>query len=257
MKSLAFHIILVAQLAPGCRTPPGPPPTAHPSAHPAAHPASRPTLAPASLPSALRRPGLRVAGMTIGHPDAPVAIDHFTDFECPHCAQVQRVLVGLARRYPAQVRLRHRDFPLDSDCNRTVKGVFHSNACRAALFARCASLQGRFWVFAAQVFSYQRALSKDDLLGHGRQLGLDVEALAACVDLPAPRRALQEDIEEGIQRQVTGTPTTFLSLSGEPVETVVGKRSREWWELRVGRLIDRVNSSRTHHRPRAAPAPPP
>jgi protein-disulfide isomerase len=199
--------------------------------------------------------------VTIGHRNAPVTIEHFTDFECPHCASVHGYLVTLARQYPARVRLRHRDYPLDSSCNRMVKQVFHRSACRAALFARCASLQGRFWEFAAQVFGSQRALSKADLLGHGRQLGLDVEALVACLDLPTSRRALQEDIQEAIRRKVTGTPTTFLLLDGKLVERVVGVRSREWWEHRVGRLIDRVNSSvkdsRTPRQPRAAPAQPP
>lgn len=192
----------------------------------------------------------------MGHPDAPVRVELFTDFECRFCAEVHRSLVGLARQYPARVRLEHHDYPLDRSCNPTVGPGFHAHACRAARFARCAALQGRFWDFTARVFDDQGALAADDLLDHGRQLGLDVEALAVCVDQARVDAAIQDDIRLGSQRGVTGTPTAFLSLRGEAPERITGLRPRAIWEARVEQLIDRANRAPARPaggRPPAAP----
>lgn len=193
----------------------------------------------------------------MGYPDAPVLVELFTDFECRFCAEVHRSLVGLARQYPARVRLEHHDYPLDQSCNPAVGPGFHTHACRAARFARCAARQGRFWDFTARVFDDQSALSADDLLDHGRQLGLDLEALAVCVDQAQVSAAIQDDIRLGSRRGVTGTPTAFLSLRGQAPERITGLRPREVWEERVERLIDRANHAPARPARARPPAAPP
>jgi len=193
----------------------------------------------AHLPSVLHRKRLRVHGLVMGHDDAPVKIDHFTDFACPYCARVHQTLVRLARRYPSLVRLQHHDFPLDASCNRRVTTSFHPDACRAARFARCAGRQGKFWEFASEVFRNQIALGQDDLVDVGRQLGLDLEHLTTCVMLPDTQQAVDDDVELGIRLNVTGTPTSFIAVDGRTAETVVGGQSDGWWERKVEQLIGR------------------
>lgn len=180
----------------------------------------------------------------MGSGSAPVHLDNFTDFQCPYCAQVHRVLIKLAQRYPTRVRLQHHDYPLESACNRKITASYHTHSCRAAYFARCAAQQGRFWDFASRVFDDQIALGHDDMIDHGRQLGLDLEALATCVTVPDTLQAVNDDVELAIRRKVSGTPTTFVTVRGQVVETVVGSRTEEWWEKHVEQAIDQANAAR-------------
>jgi len=65
-----------------------------------------------------------------------------------------------------------RDLPLD----------LHAHARGAALAARCAGEQGRFWEMRNQLFSNQNRLAQGDLAEHARTLGLDDQIFNACLE---------------------------------------------------------------------------
>jgi protein-disulfide isomerase len=123
------------------------------------------------------------------------------------------VLGQVLDEFPGKVRLVFKDFPLS----------FHAGAEPAALAARCAGAQGRFWEYHDLLFVAQPAFARRDLLLYAARLGLAREAFAACLDAGRYRAAVGQDVQEGRAAGVSGTPTVFvngLRLVGiHPIDT--------------------------------------
>ena len=98
-----------------------------------------------------------------GNPSAPVTIVEFTDYQCPSCANLQPAVELLMKEFGDKVRLAARDFPLPK----------HAYAFKAAEAAEAAREQGKYWEYAALLYSNQTALAVEDLKKYAGQLGLD------------------------------------------------------------------------------------
>jgi protein-disulfide isomerase len=138
---------------------------------------------------------------TRGPEDAPVTILEWSDFQCPFCREAQPVLGRLLAEFPRQVRLVFKDFPLRS----------HEMAVPAALAARCAGDQGRFWEYHDLLFVAQPAFARDELVGYARRLGLDAPRFTECLDAARFRDDVTADQREGRAAGVRATPTFFVN----------------------------------------------
>lgn len=151
-----------------------------------------------------------------GAKTAPVVIVKFEDFHCPFCKQVQATLEQLLARYSEQVKLVHRDFPIDQ---------LHPQARKAHEAARCANDQGKFWAYHDQLYANAPKASPEDLKAYAQEVGLDLPAFEQCLNSRKYQAAVQKDVEEGTRVGVTGTPTFFINgrfLSGaQPLESFV------------------------------------
>ncbi len=141
-------------------------------------------------------------GPALGPEAAPVTVVEFSDFQCPFCSRAAPVLKQLRERYPEQVRVVYRHFPLDS---------IHPQARPAAEASMCAGEQDRFWEFHDLLFANPKALSDEQLAGYAEQLELDAEAFQACVAEGRFRDAVQLDLDDGRRAGVTGTPSFFVN----------------------------------------------
>jgi len=139
--------------------------------------------------------------MTRGPAAAPVTIFEWSDYECPFCQRAQEVLHRLQGEFPDTVRLVFKDFPLRS----------HPNALPAAVAARCAGAQGRYWEYHDLLFVAQPDLARDHLIGYARRLGLDTPAFTECLDSSRFRDAVLADQREGRAAGVRATPTFFIN----------------------------------------------
>jgi protein-disulfide isomerase len=139
--------------------------------------------------------------MTKGPAAAPVTIFEWSDYECPFCQRAQDVLQRLQGEFPDTVRFVFKDFPLRS----------HPNALPAALAARCAGAQGRYWEYHDLLFVGQPDLARDHLLGYARRLGLDASAFTECLDSGRYRDAVLAEQREGREAGVRATPTFFIN----------------------------------------------
>jgi uncharacterized membrane protein/predicted DsbA family dithiol-disulfide isomerase len=145
-----------------------------------------------------------------GPPGAAVAIVEFSDFQCPFCVQAFRDLRELVRRR-LDVSVVFRHFPLDASCNGYVTRSLHPDACLAACAAECAGQQGRFWEYHDVLFENHRSLERESLFRYAREMQLDIPAFRGCLDDPATRARVGEDIEAGARAGVTSTPTLFIN----------------------------------------------
>ena len=140
-----------------------------------------------------------VAVNVIGNPAATVTLIEFTDYQCPFCRRFhERTWPELKRKYVDTGLMRYvvRDLPLP----------FHNEAEPAAIAARCAGEQGKFWTVFETLFTSKEPLSADA----ARRAALDAGAVAPnldrCIANPAIRKAIDADAAEAERIGVTGTP---------------------------------------------------
>ncbi|MGO3886550.1 MAG: DsbA family protein, partial [Mycetocola sp.] len=105
--------------------------------------------------------------------DAPVTLVEFADYQCPPCSMISGTMTDLAEKYPDELSVVIRNFPLTQ---------IHPNATAAAHAAEAARLQGKFPEMYKAIFSGQEAwtgLSEDEAAdtfeGYATDLGLDVD----------------------------------------------------------------------------------
>lgn len=131
-----------------------------------------------------------------GPADAPVVIVEYTDFQCPFCGRVQPTLEAIKDRYGDSVRFVFKNMPLS----------FHDQAQFAAEAALCAGEQDAFWPIHDWLFANHSAISRDAVLAHAEEQGLDVVALTACLDEGRFTADIAADVKEAQSFGITGTP---------------------------------------------------
>ncbi len=136
-----------------------------------------------------------------GNADALVTIVEFSDFQCPFCARVQPALKQVLEAFPGKVRLVWKDNPLP----------FHPNAPLAALAARAAGAQGKFWEMHDRLFSDQNALDRPTVETYARQLRLDRKRFLAALDSDKNKKGITADLQQGEKLGITGTPGFFIN----------------------------------------------
>lgn len=136
-----------------------------------------------------------------GDVNAPVTIVEFTDFQCPSCAAMHPILDEVLKSYGNRVRLVVRDFPLS----------MHANARKAAEAAEAAHAQGKFFEYAALLFSRQKALDLTSLKKYASELGLDRARFDAALDSGTYAGEVKHDIDDGQLYGVDSTPAIFVN----------------------------------------------
>lgn len=143
----------------------------------------------------------------------------YGDFQCPVCRPFYYIERQVLDKYPGQVKLTFRHFPLDS---------IHSNARAASRAAEAAGLQGKFFEMHDMLYENQ-----DDwaTLGspqpafdqYATALGLDIAKFKDDFASKTVNDTINADKKDGEDRGVDGTPTYFLNgekLNNSDIGTV-------------------------------------
>lgn len=138
-----------------------------------------------------------------------VFVIEYSDTECPYCVSFYPALKQARDEYDSKVGFIYRTFPLTS---------IHPHAEKEAEALLCAGKQkgadGYNGMMKA-MFDYKVAnktteLASDGITTLGTQLGLDTQALNACVQGGEMADTVAASTNDGIAAGVTGTPTTFV-----------------------------------------------
>ena len=165
----------------------------------------------------------------LGSKDAPITIVEYTDYQCPFCQRFHvTAFPELKKAYidTGKVRFFSKDMPLD----------FHPNAMRAALAARCAGEQGKFWQLRDTMGANPNSLDIEHILNFAGDLKLDTKALRACIDSEKYKEPVQRDVLEAMKIGANGTPTFIVGKSvGEGVdgELVVGALPYQMFDMKL------------------------
>jgi protein-disulfide isomerase len=150
----------------------------------------------------------------LGSEDAPVTIVEFSDFQCPYCLRHSRTAMPrLIEAYVKTGKVRYvlRDLPLES---------IHPAAFEAAMAARCAGDQGRYWELHDRFFAQQPSLKEKAWEAHAEAVGLDIGAFRACLEDGKYADAVRRDIEAARRLGVRGTPTFFIGRTQPGSDTM-------------------------------------
>jgi protein-disulfide isomerase len=155
---------------------------------------------------------LHIAGNpSRGSENAAITVVEFSDFQCPHCAELYRTLKELEPRYP-QVHFVFKDFPLTQ---------IHPWAMTAALAARCAYMNDpqSFWKVHDAIFDNQELITSenayDQMLKFATAAGLLGDAFRACMISPDAKTAIESNLADGRALKIQSTPTVFVN--GRPL----------------------------------------
>ena len=137
----------------------------------------------------------------MGSKSGRIELVTFEDFECPFCAKAAPNLKEFIDRFPKDVKLVFKHFPLDS----------HPNAPLAHEASLEALAQGKFWPYHDKLFDNQKALQAEDLERYAKEVGMNVAAFKKAMSAGTHKASLQRDLVDGRRGRVSGTPTVFLN----------------------------------------------
>lgn len=155
----------------------------------------------------------------LGAVDAPVVLVEFADYRCPFCGVFARdTLPSIVADYVdrGQLRIEWRDVP-----------IFGEQSVNAAVAARAAGQQGRFWEYSAAIFAYpgsdHQALPRERLLAIAAEAGVpELGTFEAALDDPALAAAVSADLAEAQALGVQSTPAFVIGrtplMGAQPVE---------------------------------------
>jgi protein-disulfide isomerase len=140
-----------------------------------------------------------------GADNAAVTIIEYSDFQCPFCRRAEGSVRQVLKKYDGQVRLVYMDFPLPS----------HRYAMEAAIAARCADEQGRFWSYHDALFENPTDLTTSGLKSTAEQLGLDNLTFDRCLEQRKFQNVVLADQKEGETAGLRGIP--YFIVDGHPM----------------------------------------
>ncbi len=152
----------------------------------------------------------------LGPKNAKVTLVEYSDFECPFCKRHYDTMKQIQAKYPNDVRVIFRHYPLS----------FHQNAQKEAEASECvAELGGNdaFWKFHDKIFTQTTSNGTGfALTGLGpaaKEVGVDQGAFQKCLDSGKYASKVAKEEQEGSDAGVQGTPGTFVN--GKLVEGAV------------------------------------
>src|SRR5512133_3165345 len=128
----------------------------------------------------------------LGSKDAPLTIVEYTDYQCPFCQRFHVTAFNeIKKAYidTGKVRFFSKDMPLD----------FHPNAMRAAMAARCAAEQNKFWELRDVMGANPNSLDMEHIVNFAGDLKIDTKALRACIDSNKYKDPVQTDVLEAMK----------------------------------------------------------
>lgn len=168
-----------------------------------------------------------------GDPRAPVTLVEYSDFTCGFCQKFFReTLPRLQEKYieTGKVRFFYRDFPRSSQ----------GPGLNAAVAARCAGDQDRYWPMHDRLFSGGR-LEQAEFQRHAKIIGLDMPAFTKCLHDAYHTDAVFRDKEDGLGLGLRGTPGFLLFLTEStakaPALLIPGAFPFDVFEEQIDRLL--------------------
>jgi protein-disulfide isomerase len=185
-------------------------------------------------------------GRIRGSADAPITMIEYSDFTCGYCAKFfQETWPRLQAKYvdTGKVRFIYRDYP------RSDQGV----GVEAAVAARCAGAQGRYWLMHDRLFSERGRLDSGLFKGYAKMIGLDQTVFSKCFDERQYLESIFQDRNEANRWGFHGTPGFILmrTASGptekEPAVAIPGAVPFNEFAEEIDRML--ATASRSQGKP--------
>jgi protein-disulfide isomerase len=131
-----------------------------------------------------------------------VTIVEWADFECPFCGVAAPILKHLVEKYPDQVQLVFKNYPLS----------VHEHSDAAARAAVAAFHQGKFWQMNQKLFENQKSGLDDETILHlAREVGLDIKKFEVDKASEATADQVARDRKQADELHLEGTPLIYIN----------------------------------------------
>ena len=137
-----------------------------------------------------------------GPANAPVTLQEYGDYECPHCGRAHVIVKRIQKRFKGKLRFIFRHFPLSN---------MHPHAEMAAEAAEAAGAQGQFWEMHDLLYDNQEDLSAEAIADFAGELGLDLPQFADDLESHKYLPRVKADFAGWVRSGVNGTPTFFIN----------------------------------------------
>lgn len=139
---------------------------------------------------------------TKGATSPVVTVVEWADFECPFCGVAAPLLKALVERYPNEVQLVFKNYPLSA----------HEHSEQAARAGVAAFHQGKFWQMNQAMFESQKTgLDDTTLVKLARDQGLDMKAFDTDRASEATADAVARDRKQADELGLQGTPMIYIN----------------------------------------------
>jgi len=150
----------------------------------------------------------KVTGNVLGDKDAKTIVYLYTDYRCPIC-RVYNIITHKAVKDLGGFKIVHKNFPLDTECNRYVLAGFHEGACMLAKYSIAAEDQGHFWDINSAFFD-EKPKTEEDVLKLAASMGLDTERLKKDANSLETSIRINKDIDDAMKHNIDGTPALVI-----------------------------------------------
>jgi len=145
----------------------------------------------------------------LGSPTAPIVMEVFASFDCPHCRALHEETIPLVMRdfvNTGKVYLVNREFPLS--------GQYHPYAREAANYAVAAARVGKYAQVSEALFRNQATWAQNGKVWATVASVLtapEQKKVESLVKDPAVTSEVQREYDEGVALGVNSTPTVFVT----------------------------------------------
>jgi protein-disulfide isomerase len=173
-----------------------------------------------------------------GDPHAPVSLIEYSDFECPFCKRFHPTAKEIVSAYAGKVNWVYRHFPLE---------MHNPGAQKQAEASECANELGgneAFWKYADAIYSRTQSNGQGfpltQLVPLAVELGLDASRFQQCLASEKYQGRVKEDIDEGVQIGVSGTPANIL-LHNQTGQSILkpGAQPLEAMKLEIDKMLNK------------------
>jgi protein-disulfide isomerase len=145
-------------------------------------------------------------GEVRGKASAPVLVEEYGDFQCPHCLDFQRTVVPTIDQLVNQGKVRFDYHPI---------AFIGPESTTAANAATCAGDQGKFWqyhdaLFAAQGPENSGTFSNTELQRIAQQVGVAGDKFNTCLRNGTYDGWVAKITDDASRRGVNATPTVLV-----------------------------------------------
>lgn len=168
-----------------------------------------------------------VKGNLLGNENAKTIIYVYSDYQCPICP-VHNVMVHKLAKEMKNIKIVHKNLPLDTSCNAYLQSPFHQGSCIDAQYVIAAEKQGKLWDMNEILFE-KKPQTEDEILKLVENQGFDLEKLQEDANSLETMNQIKDEIDFAYKHGINGTPSTMINN-----EVYVGvkpyKEFKEWVE---------------------------
>ncbi|MCW1929953.1 MAG: DsbA family protein [Candidatus Kerfeldbacteria bacterium] len=137
-----------------------------------------------------------------GATNPKVVMMMFGDFQCENCKTTEEAIRQILIEYPNDVQQVWKDFPIPSA---------HPYAESAAIAARCAGDQGKFWEMHDALFEKQGLIGFQSYADFASSVNLNADQFQACINGSDAKLLVVQGYMIARSFSLTETPTVYIN----------------------------------------------